>query len=96
MEITRKYLFVIELEDPKAAVTRGAAIKAELVKYSIRRPPMVFGTANRMGFFIETALPLKELKLDGHLLNGDSCLIVELGQRHVVEGYALRDLYAWL
>ncbi|MBZ2436934.1 hypothetical protein INP48_02325 [Xanthomonas perforans] len=74
----------------------AAQVKKDLDRYSVKKPTLVFTGGKRIGYFIETALPLKELTFDGHLLNGDSCLIVELGQRHAVEGYALRDLYAWL
>ncbi|WP_126962493.1 hypothetical protein [Xanthomonas arboricola] len=93
MEETRKYLVIVDF----AAVTASAAeVKKDLERYSVKKPMVVFSSGRTVGHFIETALPLKELTFDGHLLNGDSCLIVELGQRHAVEGYALRDLYAWL
>lgn len=94
MTLRKKYLVILDLAHPNAE--QAKALKADLEQYSLKPPMLVFAASNRLGYFIETTREMREMTFDGNLLSGDSHLLVQLGLYSAVDGFALRELHAWL
>lgn len=94
MEISRKYLIVIDLAEANAV--QGKALKAELDRISTVRPMLLFAATKRIGYLIQATIPERELLLDGVTRAGDSVLLIELGRMAGVEGYTLKDVATWI
>lgn len=88
-----KFMVILDLPSPRIEHREA---KQRIEEWSTSKPMMLFNAGVRIAYLFTTERRLDEMDFGGVLFAEDSYLFIELGDRHVGEGFRLEEQRTWL